>query len=204
MKNKVPLIAILSLHYLLAWGQEVPTQVAKSGNSVDRILYPIGAAIKGANRDTGAIKITLPIDDSGGSFRMRIEVYNRGKSSTIWVNGLPYPENRWLSTEAKILTRQENQMHNVHFGYENGSATIWVGDQETTWHQFYLEVSEIIYTKGDLNNWDDGWQIAIDQSDFSNLVTGTVSTVLPIARSLVGTTNKHADGLAHNILFFCR
>ena len=122
-------LLLLPVFFLTAQ-ETIPERLINSENGITRLIYPKGAAFKGGSRDSAALRVVLPVDfTKNHSFRMRLELYNRGKSATIWINAMSYNvTSGWLNPQVQIITANENQLHQVHFGNYNGSPAIWVGD----------------------------------------------------------------------------
>ncbi len=176
--------------------------IGQTQNGITRIEFPGGGAYDGSGNETGAIKIVLPIDFEKTMLRMRLEVYNHngGQSFSMWISGFAN-NNTWQKTSAQIITSSNGADYKVSFGAENGKCIVWVGTHTTNWSFLKVKLAEVLvsYLESDLNDWDSGWSISLDNQDFSSLVTSSWGSSLP--RAAIPSTIKNRENDVSRILY---
>ncbi len=199
MKNQNS-ISVIIVIALFIFCHSLPAQTF---NNITRIAYPDAASYKGPSNDTGAIKITLPDISYKSMLRMRIEVYNYydNRSFTVWASGLV--ENSWSKCSAQILTSHNSQNVPVHFGFNAGIARVWIGNSNTKWKHLKLNVAELTvgHNVYSISDWDDGWDIEMDNSDFSSSVQVTINEVLPLAKTQIANHLRENKNSVSRIAF---
>ena len=202
--------AQISLESIVAQG------LAAEDNLVTRITYPGGASYRApTNSENGAIKITFPIDFNAPAFRMRVEVYHRYGSFTLWVNGnVSAGTQTWLTPGAQLITSNPSLVHEVHFGKDsNNNLVVWIGKEDTHWWSLFAEVKEVSVRGNAKEDWEDGWNISLEDQSFTSDIQTTLTDVLPVAQPntpwadsltainysagnvIIGTNNNQADTL---------
>ncbi len=158
--------------------------VKNSESNMSRILYPGGGEYNGSGDETGAIKIKLPYSNEYTTMRIRLEVYNflDNTSFSMWISGFTYADT-WSRISAQLLASHSGQNHKVRYGSENGTGVIWIGEQTSNWKDLKVEMAEVLisHVQYAMGNWDDGWEITLDNQDFSANVSKTISNTLPLA-----------------------
>lgn len=167
----------------------ITNQAAERSNDVTRLIYPFGATLSTGQNAVGAIKLQLPESPNNAMIRMRLELYNffEGRSFTAWVSGFNGNPAGWLGCSAELSISDIGINLPIRFGRDNstGKSAIWIGNSDQEWDYLKVSVAEIII--GNNNDapslWEDGWDISLDNSNFSNsTINKIIENPLPAAR----------------------
>lgn len=110
--------------------------------------------------------------------KMNIEVYDytTNESITVKVGGYTYATGTsWYNTSAQIIAAKVNRDFTVRFGHDGTHCAIWIGETTSTWSYPKVSVTDFLagHSAATFDNWDDGWDITIDNSFTGDTMTRT-------------------------------
>ena len=165
-----------------------------------------------SSSQTGAIAIKLPATSWNRSdmISFNVDIYdyngnNAGESVSLYVYGYQYSTGLWTNQGAVILSDRADRDYTVRFGHDGTRHIVYIGETTSTWNYLQVTVRDFQagYDAGVAGNYDNGWEIAVNQTSFSNIqktsadnypVAKQFKTARNIALSGAVTGNANFDG----------
>lgn len=155
-----------------------------------------------SSSQTGAIAIKLPTTSWNRSdmISFNVDIYdyngnNEGESVSLYVYGYQYSTGLWTNQGAVILSDRTDRDYTVRFGHDGTRHIVYIGETTSTWNYLQVTVRDFQagYDAGVAGNYDNGWEIAVSQTSFSNLQK-TSSDNYPVAKQFKTARNIALSG----------
>ncbi|MBS9773808.1 MAG: hypothetical protein KGV59_01445 [Tenacibaculum sp.] len=123
-------------------------------------------------RDTGAIKIKLPVSKTSTTVKIWVDVFDfkSGGSFTMIISG--YNSSRgWETVSCQTIGSEDLVNYTVRFGASDSKDCIYIGELNTVWTQPKVIVSKVFLSQwGSYQEyWYTGWNISIEKNQFENI-----------------------------------
>jgi hypothetical protein len=155
-----------------------------------------------SSSQTGAIAIKLPTTSWNRSdmISFNVDIYdyagnNAGESVSLYVYGYQYSTGSWNNQGAVILSDRTDRDYTVRFGHDGTRHIVYIGETTSTWNYLQVTVRDFQagYDAGVAGNYDNGWDIAVSQTSFSN-IQKTSSDNYPVAKQFKTARNIALTG----------
>ena len=155
-----------------------------------------------SNTHNGAIAIKLPTASWNQSdmisFNVDIFDYaggNAGESVSLYVYGYQYSTGNWTNCGAVVLSDRTDRDYTVRFGHDGTRHIVYIGETSSSWNYLQITVRDFQagYSAEDGARYDDGWDIAPNQTSFSN-IQQTSTDNYPVAKQFETARNIAVSG----------